>query len=342
MTFVLTFLKIFLFILSITTFSYSSTNSSKYVRLLIIDSLKGEPYNTVRISMIKELERLGYIQNKNLTIKYYSLGNYEGAGINIWKHEEKNKDNDVIFLNGTIATKAFKEIALDDKNKFVFANVTDPVGVGVIDNFMNPPKHNFTGVSYPVRIEDRLRFILKVFPKAKKIGLIYGNLPQSQSYKRWIENALLLEEFKNLEIIFRKVEFVKSESGHKRMARIAKKHVLELDKEVDLFISPNDTMGAQAPFAKMLYENSTKPLIGLGRKDVMDNWGATMSIYPSLQEAGITTAQMIYKLFNGSKIEDIIPQWPSTGVTFDLTKAKEFGIMIPKELIEEAGANIKY
>jgi len=342
MTFVLTFLKIFLFILSITTFSYGSTNSSKYVRLLIIDSLKGEPYNTVRVSMIKELERLGYIQNKNLTIKYYSLGNYEGTGMNIWKHEEKNKHNDVIFLNGTIATKAFKEIALDDKNKFVFANVTDPVGVGIIDNFMNPPKHNFTGVSYPVRIEDRLRFIQKVFPKAKKIGLIYGNLPQSHSYKKWIQDALLLDEFKNLEVIFREVEFVKSESGHKRMARIAKRYILELNEKVDLFMSPNDTMGVQAPFAKMVYKNSNKPLIGLGRKDVMENWGATMSIYPSLPEAGIATAQMIYKLFNGSKIKDIIPQWPSTGVTFDLTKAKEFGIMIPKELIDEAGVNIKY
>jgi len=335
-------MQICLIIAIISSNLFSKEQGTAKFRLLIIDSLKGEPYNTVRESMIKELSRLGYSQNKNLIIQYYSLGNYVGAGINIWKHEEKSKNNDVVFLNGTIATKAFKEIALDDSHKFVFANVTDPVGVGVIDDFVQPPKHNFTGVSYPVRIEDRLRFILKVFPKAKKIGLIYGNLPQSQSYKRWLENALLLEEFKNLEIIFRKVEFVKSESGHKRMARIAKKHVLELDKKVDLFISPNDTMGAQAPFAKMLYENSTKPLIGLGRKDVMDNWGATMSIYPSLQEAGITAAKMIDKLLRGSTVKDIIPQWPNTGVTFDLTKAKEFGIMIPKELIEEAGANIKY
>ncbi|NQY93998.1 MAG: hypothetical protein HRT43_07520 [Campylobacteraceae bacterium] len=342
MKFVLTFLKICFLIFYLITNSNASTHTLKNVRLLIIDSLKGEPYNTVRQSMIKELSRLGYIQKKNLIIKYYSLGNYIGTGINIWKHEEKNKHNDIIFLNGTIATKAFKEIPFDAKNKFVFANVTDPVGVGVIDNFKSPPKHNFTGISYPVRIEERLRFIQKVFPQAKKIGLIYGNLPQSQSYKRWIENALLLDEFKSLEVIFREVEFVKSEGGHKRMARIAKKYILELDNEVDLFMSPNDTMGSQKPFAQMVYENATKPLIGLGRKDVMDNWGATMSIYPSLQQAGVTAAQMIYQLLNGAKIKDIIPQWPSTGVTFDLKKAKEFGIAIPKDLINEAGVNIKY
>jgi len=342
MKFVLTFLKIILLILSIMNFVYASSSSSIPVRLLIIDSLKGEPYNTVRKSMIKELGRLGYIEDKNLTIKYYSLGNYVGAGINIWKHEEKNKHSDVIFLNGTTATKAFNTILFEDNNKFVFANVTDPVGVGVIDDFKSPPKHNFTGVSYPVRIEDRLRFIQKIFPKAKKIGLIYGNLPQSHSYKKWIQNALRLDEFKNLEFIFREVEFVKSEGGHKRMTRISKRHILDLNDKVDLFLSPNDTMGSQKPFATMVYKNATKPLIGLGRKDVMENWGATMSIYPSLQDAGITAAQMIYKLFNGSKIKDIIPEWPSTGITFDLTKAKEFGVMIPKELIDEAGVNIKY
>mgnify|MGYP000199724525 CR=1 FL=1 len=334
------FVKLLCLILLSSTL-YGENSSEKNFRLLIIDSLKGEPYNTVRESMLKELSRLGYKSHENLTVKYYSLGNYEGTGINIWNHEEKNKNNDVVFLNGTIAAKAFKKIALDSKSKFVFANVTDPVGLGVIDDFVSAPKYNFTGVSYPVRIEERLRFIMKVFPKVKRIGLIYGNLPQSESYKGWIKKALLKKEFKNLEVIFREVPFVKSEGGHKRMARIAKRFVLELNDKVDMFMSPNDTMGVQKPFAKMVYANATKPLLGLGRKDVMENWGASMSIYPALSKAGITIAQMITRLFEGSNIKTIIPQWPSTGVTFDLTKAKEFGIIIPKELIKEAGINIK-
>ena len=319
-----------------------SNELTKKSKLLIIDSLKGEPYKTVRISMLKELSKLGYIKNKNLIIKYYSIGNFINNTKNIWNHREKNNNYDVIFLNGTIATKAFRDIALNDKNKFVFANVTDPVGICVIEDFISIPKYNFTGISYPVRIKDRLRFIQQVFPKVKKIGLIYGNLRQSKSYKRWVQEALLLDEFKNIEVIFREVSFVKSEGGDERMARIAKKYVLELNDKVDLFISPNDTMGVQKPFAKMVYKNSTKPLIGLGRKDVMEEWGATMSIYPSLEEAGVTAAHMIYKLLNGSKIKDIKPSWPNTGVAYDLAKAKEFGIKIPKELIEEAGLNIKY
>ena len=338
-------MKLFSLLLKITLMSiFLSKNLFAHddiKKLLIIDSLKGEPYNTVRKSMINTLKNLGYVKNKNLIIKYYSLGNFSDIAKNIWLHREKNNKYNVIFLNGTIATKAFKELALNDKNKFVFANVTDPVGLGVIENFNTAPKYNFTGVSYPVRIEERLRFIKAIFPNIKSIALIYGNLPQSHSYKSWIQQALLLDEFKDIEVIFREVPFVGSEGGHKRMAIIAKKYVLELNNKVDLFISPNDTMGVQKPFAKMVYENSTKPLLGLGRKDVMEDWGASMSIYPSLSQAGQTAGEMIGKLFKGSKIKDIIPTWPNTGLAFDLQKTKAFGINIPAKLRKEAGQNIK-
>ncbi|SLM31399.1 ABC-type uncharacterized transport system periplasmic component-like protein (fragment) [Desulfamplus magnetovallimortis] len=90
----------------------------------------------------------------------------------------------------------------------------------------------------------------------------------------------------------------------------------------------------------MVYASATKPLVGLGRKDVMENWGATMSIYPSLTDAGKRCAEMIKQLFEGKSIKEIIPEWPSTGMAFDLNKAKQFGITIPEDLLKIAGENI--
>ena len=163
--------------------------SQKQFKLLIIDSQKGEPYKTVRESMLSELSKFGYKEGKNLIVKYHSIGNFEGRAINIWKKIESKKNYDVVFVNGTIAVKALKKVALDDSNKFVFAAVTDPVGVGVIDDFQNPPKYNFTGVCYPVKVEERLRFIKKVLPHVNKIALIYADMPQSDSYKKWVERG---------------------------------------------------------------------------------------------------------------------------------------------------------
>lgn len=317
----------------------SAAGPEKIYQLLIIDSQKGEPYESVRVAMLAELDRLGYKQGKNLAIKYYSIGNKEGATRSIWDTESKNP-YDVIFLNGTVAASGFKKIALGNmKYKFVFGAVTDPVGEGIIDKFDAPPKANFTGVCYPVRVEERLRFIRQVMPTAKKLALIDAGMPQSHSYRRWVEEALKLPEFKDLQITFRNVEFVKSEEGHRRMAELAKNHVIELDKQVDAFLTPNDQMGVQQPFADMVFKTASKPLIAVGKKEVTDNWGATMSYYPDQEEAGRTIAGMIKQLFEGQPIQSIPPRWPQGGYAFDLDKVKKFKLTIPPKLLETAQKN---
>jgi len=63
-----------------------------------------------------------------------------------------------------------------------------------------------------------------------------------------------------------------------------------------------------------------------GKKRRYGKLGSSMSIYPPLSKAGITVAQMI----ECSNIKTIIPQWPSTGVTFDLTKPKSLVLSFPK------------
>ncbi len=309
-------------------------------KLLVIDSQAGEPYESVRTSLIKELAKEGYTEGKNLEVVYYSLGNFEGKAINVWGKESGGK-YDVIFLNGTIAVQAFKKLSLNDTNKFVFASITDPVGVGVIESFYNPPKNNFTGICFPIDVRKRLRFIKKLMPNASKIGLIYADMPQSQSYRRWVDEALNEAEFKDLKVIYRSVDFIKSEGGHRRMSLLAQKYVEELNPIVDVFLAPNDQMGAQDAFAKMLFSVATKPLIGLGRKDVMEGWGATAAIYPDLPDVGKRAANMIVQLFEGKTIKQIPPEWPShIGMAIDLIKAKRFNIKVSEELLKTTAPNL--
>ncbi len=223
----------------------------------------------------------------------------------------------------------------------MFAAVTDPVGEELIAGFGEPPLKNFSGVSYPLPVKERFAFIQRVMPDANHIGLIYADMPQSHSYKQWIEALLKQPEFETLNVYFREVDFVKSDGGHIRMARLARKFVEELNPHVDVFLSANDQMGAQQPFAEIVYDTATKPLIGLGKKDVMDNWGATMSIFASQEEAGRQAAEMITKLFEGIPLKEIFPEEPRAyGVAFDMNKAAQFGIAIPADLLEMAGENV--
>jgi len=332
-------LAVALFILPSLSAQTQAAEKGRTYRLLIIDAQKGEPYESVRVAMLAELEKNGFKEGKNLQIKHYSIGNKEGATKSIWDAESGNS-HDVIFLNGTVAAAGFKKLALGKMEyKFVFGAVTDPIGEGLIDQFDAPPKANFTGVCYPVKVEDRLRFIRQIMPNARKIALIDADMPQSRSYRKWVEEALKLPEFKDIQVIFRNVEFVKSEEGHRRMTELAQGHVLELDPLVDAFISPNDQMGVQQPFAEMVFKNASKPLVAVGKKEVTDGWGATMSYYPDQEGAGRTIAGMIKLLFEGQPIKAIPARWPQGAYAFDLGKIKKFKLNIPAKFLETAQKN---
>lgn len=315
--------------------------SEKTFKVVVVDSDAGDLYTTVRQAALDVLKKNGYADKKNLQIFYASVGNDAVKAEGILQELVKNKP-DVVFVNGTAVAVAAKKLYLGNKDlKFVYATVTDAVGVGIVNKVGDPANANFVGVSYPVPVKSRLQFIKAIIPTAKKLGLIYAEMPQSESYKKWLLEALKDPAFKGIEIIFRSVPLIKGEDGPQRMAQEAKKHVLELNKVVDVFVSPNDQMGVSAPFPKAVFEVATKPLIGIGQKDVMSGWGATASIFPSHPSLGKQAGEMMVKLFKGTTINQIRSEWvKETGVAFDLKKAQKFGIKIPDNLIKLAKENI--
>ena len=313
--------------------------------ILVILSERGEPYQSVFDSTVSELSSMGYQKDKNLAIKLYSIDHYKGRVKRILLLEAGN-DYDLIAVYGTIATIALKENLFNNPNyktvRVVFSCVTDPVGAGVIEDFDSPPTHNFTGVTYAIPVEERLNFVKRLMPEARKIGLIYAEMPQSLGYNNWLRDYLKNNpRCHGCEIFFRSVPFVESKGGMIRMALEAKKHIKELDEKVDLFLSANDQLASQPFFPKNVYELSTKPLVGLNRQDVMENRGATMSIFPTARGIGRQTAKIIKRLLDGASVKDVLPEGvKSYGMAFDMAKVKQFGINIPESYLKQAGDNI--
>ena len=298
-------------------------------RLLILDSQKGNPYDEVRGVLAAALARHGYVEGGNLRT--------------ILRAELRNDRYDVIFSGGTIATIAAKNVLLGDMSQpVVFGSPTDPIGIGVIRDFSGKPFANFTGVCYPVPPKARFKFIKRLLPDAKTLGLIHADMPQSRSYKRWVEDLLARDpEFRGQRVIFRAVPLITGEDGDQRMVEAAVRHIKELDRQVDAFIKPNDQLGTRRQFAKVVYKTASKPLIGLTKDDVMDHWGATAVIYPSHTSIGEQAARMIKQLFEGNSVAGITPEWPQRyGFAVDLLKARQFQITVPVELLQLAGENI--
>ncbi|OUR95796.1 hypothetical protein A9Q84_14945 [Halobacteriovorax marinus] len=318
------------FLLLVFVFLSGKSYSSETLEFGIIDSQSSEPYSTIRKHLYSRLSEKGYDLGKNLITHEFAIGNRKGVVKNIWKYYFKGKI-DIAYVSGTLATIGAKEIFEGKPINVIFAAPTDPVGIGVIKGFNQKPYANFTGISYPVKVSKRLRFVRELIPNLKRIGYIYSDMPQSLSYLGWLKTAMKLPEFRDIKLILRKVPFIPSEGGHMRMAKLAKKYVLELNDQVDVFLSPNDQMGTQKAFAQMVFSNSKKPLIGVGRKDVNESWGATASLYPSLLNIGYVAADMILKLAKRKSLKSILPTQPKEGITIDKKLAKKFNLKIPKK-----------
>lgn len=125
-------------------------------RLLILDSQMGHPYDEVRLAMLKRLQKFGYRRSQNLQVNIFSADNDIVKGVRILQRESK-RDYDVIFVGGTVATMAARQPLDGGRVPVVFGSPTDPVGIGVIKDFMTPPESNFTGVCYPVPVKARMR-----------------------------------------------------------------------------------------------------------------------------------------------------------------------------------------
>ncbi len=321
--------------------SSGQADSRPTYKLLILDSQSGNPYDEIRLQLIQTLAQLGFKQGENLEIVLHAAGNDAQKGEQILREEVK-KGFDVVFVGGTVATIAAKQALLGSKQAVVFAAPTDPVAIGVIDDFISPPKANFTGVCYPVSVKARFRFIHQLLPKAKTLGLIYAEMPQSLSYNAWVRHLVENDpEFKDIRLLFRSVPLVTGENGDQAMAKMAIPLIQELDSQVDAFIKPNDQMGTRRHFSQIIWQNATKPLIGIVKNDVMAQWGATAVVFPSHVSIGHQAAEMIGKLFHGSAISAITPQWPMQfGYAIDLAKAHHFEMSVPVGLLQLAGENI--
>jgi putative ABC transport system substrate-binding protein len=313
----------------------------RHYKILALDSQSGSPYADVYASLINSLESYGYKKDQNLLVTHLSAGNDLKNGEEILL-QEKNQHYDVIYTGGTVSTIAAKNVFYQSDQPVVFASATDPVGIGIIDGFDQLPKANFTGVCYPVPVKARLRFIRSLFPEATRFGLIYADMPQSRSYNAWLLSALKEDPLlKGMQILFRPVPFITGETGDATMSQLARPIVHELDNKVDVFISANDQLGARRSFSNLIRSQTDKPLIGIVRNDVMNNWGAMAAIFPSHQSIGAQAAKMIQSLFEGKPLKQIMPEWPAKfGYAVDLNKAQTYGVVLPVGILQLAGENI--
>lgn len=304
-------------------------------KLLILDSQSGAPYDEARDAMLDELRLQGFVPDQNLIVRRYDVQNKLGLAKR-WLRTEVPNDYDVIFVNGTIASRAAMKFGYDDDHlKFVFCSVTDPVGIGLINQLGKTPYANFTGVPYGVPIEDRLSFLMRVMPEVKAIGIIHTDMPQSLLYVDRLKVVIRKPEFSHLRLLFKRVPFINTDKGHIRMAQLSQDMALQIEDSVDVFLTPSDQWGIKKEYVQAISAVVRKPLMGLSRDEVQF-WGANFGLYPRQDLAGKKAGKMVAALLEGKDLRTLKPEFAEGEGAINLSVPSNDHIDIPEALLKSS------
>lgn len=319
-----------------------ASSSQRVYRLVVVASYESPHLSEMHRHRQAYLQEHGYIPGQNLKIiRDVDDNDVQHAKAILLKRLAAGAD--VVCVDGSAAAMAAGSLLDEFRNvSFVFANVTDPVGLGLIDDFSSPPERNMTGVSYPVAVKERLRFIKAVLPGIHRFGMIVGEMASSRSYRQWIESLVANDaEFRDMHFVFRVVPLSTTAELSSLGNGVVEAAIRELDGQVDAFVSSNDALGVRKDYVEAVARLTHKPVIGLGRADVMDGWGASLSIFPSHAGIGRQCGRMVAALFSGTPITEIPAEQPEKiGMAFDLNRLRQFGISVPEELVQAAGSNV--
>jgi len=161
-------LKLTLFII---LFSFSSAQSTP-TKIAILQIVEHPALNQTRQGLVKELQRLGYQEGKNLTLEYQSAQGSPSLAAQI-AQKFVSEHPDLIVAIATSAAQAVLTATKDKTIPIVFTSVTDPLRAKLVKNLKTPGGH-VTGVSNFVSPKPQFEFFKKLVPTLKTIGIVYS------------------------------------------------------------------------------------------------------------------------------------------------------------------------
>lgn len=123
-----------------------------------------------REGFIKALEESGYKDGDNIKIDYKNAQGDIGVSQTIAKKFASDK-KDLVFAIGTPAAQSVFNATKE--TPIIISAVTDPIEAGLADSIEKPGK-NVSGTLDYLPVENQLKLLKDLVPKAKKIGFIYN------------------------------------------------------------------------------------------------------------------------------------------------------------------------
>lgn len=273
--------------------SKTNAQETKTVKVGILQLINQTALDDARKGFEQELAKEGYTGDK-IKIDYV---NAQGDQSNLQSMSQRLKQdkNDV---NLAIATPAAQALAKADKDTpMVFTAVTDPKAAGLVTN-ASQPDQNATGVTDMVDIKAQMKYLLKLFPKTKTVGLLYNAAEQNSVVQ--IKSAIKVAKQLGLKVATTTVASTNDvQAATETLA----------GKCDAMYLVTDNTVAAAMPTVAKVSLKKHVPVVCAASTMVQDGGVATRGI--SYKELGRQTAKLAIKILKGKKVKNLPVEAPA-------------------------------
>lgn len=296
-------------ILGLAACGKSASAKDDTVHVGVLQLIDQTALTDARKGFTEELKAQGY-SGKKIKIDYV---NAQGDQANLkTMSEQLAKDkNDV---NLAIATPAAQALQKGDPNTpMVFTAVTDPKSAGIVDN-MKAPSKNATGVVDMVDITMQIKYMHKLFPKAKTVGMLYNAAEQNSVVQ--IKAAEKAAKQLDLKVVKRTVATTNDvQSATEALAG---------QSQVIYAPTDNTVAAAMATVGKVSLAKKV-PVVPAAATMVKDGGVATVGL--NYKDLGKQTAKLAVKIIKGKKVKSLPVESPAkVSVVTNAKMMKAFGL----------------
>lgn len=273
-----------------------------------------------RNGLLAGLRDAGFTEGENLVFKFQTAQGNPAVAAQIAK-QFVGEDPDVLVGIATPTAQALA--AATSTIPVVFTAVTDPVGAKLVAS-MEAPGGNVTGISDRSPVGQHLDAIARIFPGAKKIGVVYNSGEA---------NSVSLVEWTKAAAAERGMEVV--ESVATRSAEIPQAAQSAAER-ADVLYGITDNTVASAINAVIDAANRAGTPMFAAETSYVDA-GAVAAVGFDYYQIGYQTAEYVARILRGEKPGAIPARVASgTDIVLNPAAAEKLGVALPPDLVENA------
>lgn len=290
------------------------------VKIGLVQLVEHPSLDTIRESIIKQLEEEGYKDGDTAVIDYKNAQNEQANLKTICQGFVSDKCDLIIAISTPAAQAAYGETK---DIPIIFSAVTDPVAAELVEDF-NKPGGNITGTSDLVSADKIMELAKKITPNVKTIGALYNSSE--------VNSASVVNDLKT---------YAKKNGMTVKEAAVTNSNEIQqaaqsLAGKCDAVFSPIDNTVASAMSVATDVFNKAKVPFYVGADSMVKDGGlATYGI--NYETLGAETGKMAAEVLKGGDTKTMpVKVMDDMKAYVNQSTADAIGVKIPKDILKDA------